>query len=118
MESNASKYKYHVQSSRFCKDNNYYDEKEIDALALRNLDGRVTQVNKILATTLFPDTAFGFPINDQFLPNFFRSFLSSTGLLDPVDFASEASTCAFLNRMIATINAFLQATKEPNLENF
>ena len=97
MESNASKYKYHVQSSHFCKDNDHYDEKKIDALVLRNLDGHVTQVNKILATILFPDTAFGFPINDQFFSNIFWSFLSSTGLLDPADFASEASTCMFLN---------------------
>ena len=71
MESNASKYKYCVQSSCFCEDNDHYNEKEIDALVLHNLDGRVTQVNEILATTLFPDTAFGFPINDQFLSNFF-----------------------------------------------
>ena len=64
MKSNASKYKYCVQSSCFCEDNDHYNEKEIDALVLRNLDGRVTQVNEILATTLFPDTAFGFLIND------------------------------------------------------
>ena len=64
MESNASKYKYRVQSSHFCKDNDHYNEKEINALVLCNLDGCVTQVNEILATTLFPDTAFGFLIND------------------------------------------------------
>ena len=118
MESNASKYRYRVQSSHFRKDNDHYDKKEINALVLRNLDGRVTQVNEILATTLFLDTAFGFQINNQFLSNFFQSFLSSTGLLDPADFASKVSTCTFLNQMISTINVFLQATKEPDLENF
>jgi hypothetical protein len=85
---------------------------------LHNLDERVTQVSEILATNLFPDTAFGFPINDQFLSNFFGSFLSSAGLLIPTNFATKKFTCVFLNRMIATIDAFLQATKEPDLENF
>jgi Fungal protein kinase len=35
-----------------------------------------------------------------------------------MNFATEKSTCIFLNRMIATIDVFLQATKEPDLENF
>jgi hypothetical protein len=113
-----AKYKYRVQSSRFCEDGDHYNEKEIDTLVLRNLDEHVTQVSEILAANLFPDTAFGFPINDQFLSNFFGSFLSSAGLLIPMNFATEKSTCVFLNQMIATIDAFLQATKEPDLENF
>jgi hypothetical protein len=92
--------------------------KEIDTLVLRNLNEHVTQVSEILATNLFPDTAFGFPINDQFLSNFFKSFLSSAGLLIPMNFSTEESTCIFLNQMIATIDAFFQATKEPDLENF
>jgi hypothetical protein len=59
-----AKYKYHVQSSRFCEDDDYYNDKEIDTLVLCNLDEHVTQVGEILAANLFPDTAFGFPIND------------------------------------------------------
>jgi hypothetical protein len=85
---------------------------------LHNLDEHVTQVGKILAANLYPDTVFGCPINDQLLSNFFGSFLFSAGLLIPTSFATEKSTCVFLNQMIATIDAFLQATKEPDLENF
>jgi hypothetical protein len=92
-----AKYEYHVQSSCFCEDDNHYDEKEIDTLVLRNPHERVTQVGEILAANLFSDTAFGFPINDQFLSNFFGSFLSSAGLFIPTNFATEKSTCVFLN---------------------
>lgn len=118
IQDNHPKYEYRVQSSRFCEDNFHYDDKEIDALVVRNMGGRVTQVGERLAAALFPDTAFGFPINDDFLLNFFGSFLSSIGLLGPGNFASERSTCVFLNKMITTIDAFLQATKEPELTNF
>jgi hypothetical protein len=59
-----AKYEYCVQSSHFCEDDDHYDEKEINTLVLRNLDEHVTQVGEILAANLFPDTAFGFPIND------------------------------------------------------
>ena len=116
-ESGTSKYEYRVQSSCFCDDEDY-DVKEIDELLVRNLDGRITQVGERLAGTLFPDTAFGFPINDQFLSNFFGSFLSTAGLLDSTNFADDKTTCTFLNRMISTIDDFLQKTNEPDLKKF
>jgi Fungal protein kinase len=116
-ESGTSKYEFRVQSCRFCDDNDRYDEKDIEALVRRNIDGRITQVGERLAESLFPDAAFGFPINDQFLSNFFGSFLSTAGLLDATNFLTDQTTCVFFNRMISTIDHFLQATNEPDLAN-
>ena len=117
-ESGTSKYEYRVQSSCFCDDNDHHNGKHVDALLLRNVEGRITCVGEKLAESLFPDAAFGFPINYQFLSNFFGSFLTDAGLVDPANFSTEKKTAVFFNRMISTIDHFLQATKEADLANF
>ena len=60
-------YTIRIQSNRFHDDNSAYSSHEIKKLIRRDLFNRVTEVGENLAGIMFPDTAFGFPINDQFV---------------------------------------------------
>lgn len=104
-------YALRIQSNRFHDDNTLYSSHQLKKLIKRDLSNRVAQIGADIAGIMFPDTAFGFPINDQFLHNFYESFLSSEGF-DPANFNDEERTAAFLNRMISTVAHFLDATKQ------
>jgi hypothetical protein len=88
---------------------------ELDRLFTSDLDGRVTGVGDSIAEDLFPDEAFGFPINDQFVKNFCGSFLPPSKLFDPDNFKTEQDTVLFLNRMVTTIAFFLKSTMKTSL---
>jgi Fungal protein kinase len=117
-ESQSSQYQHRAQSSRFCDDKESYNVQEINKLLAQDLIGRKTLVGESIAGILFPDTAFGFPVNDQFIHNFVDLFLTGAGILPCGNFGSEKTTCIFLNRIIATITNFLHATGEPSLQHF
>ena len=89
---------------------------EIKRLVKRDLLNRVTEIGENLAGIMFPDTAFGFPINDQFVQNFYGSFLSTCGV-DSANFDDEISTATFLNGMISTVAHFLDATGQVPLKH-
>jgi hypothetical protein len=109
-------YTIRIQSNRFHDDDGSYSAHEINKLIKRDLSRRATEAAKDLPGIIFPDTAFGFPINDQFVQNFYGSFLSNFGVLDPTNFGDETKTATFLNRMISTIAHFLDATEKVSLK--
>lgn len=111
-----SVYPIRIQSFRLHDDKGDYSSHELKKLVRRDLMNRVTEIGESLAGTMFPDTAFGFPINDQFVENFYGSFLSNSGNLDPANLYNDANTATFLNRMISTIAYFLNATKQVSLK--
>ena len=92
-----SPYTLRLQSNRFHDDRTPFTPEEIKKLLERDLYGRLTEVNKSIAEFLFPDTAFGFPVNHQFLKNFYNSFLFGSGELDQANKSDEKSTATFLN---------------------
>jgi Fungal protein kinase len=109
----CSPYVLRVQSNRFPDNQSIYESEELKNLLKRDLLNRVTLTRGIkLAEFLFPDSVFGFPINIQFAKNFYNSFLSNEGDLDPNNFSDEESTAVFLNRTVSTIAHFLDATKQ------
>jgi hypothetical protein len=109
-------YTLRIQSNRFHDDDSIYSAHEIKKLLKQDLFNRVTEIGDNLAGVMFPDTAFGFPINDQFVENFYGSFLSDSGGLDSANFEDEISTAIYLNRTIATIAHFLNATGQVSLK--
>jgi hypothetical protein len=109
-------YTLRLQSNRFFDDRSAYSQDEIKKLLMRDLMDRITEANQSLAEFMFPDTVFGFPVNHHFLKNFYNSFLSASGALDPANFVDEESTAIFLNRTISTIAHFLDATKQVSLK--
>lgn len=112
-----SPYTLRVQSCRFYDDQSPFFSQEIKDVIKRDLFNRVTEANEgLLAEIMFPDHAFGFPVNTLFIMNFYNSFLSDSGSLDPANFGDEESTVVFLNRTISTITHFLDATKQVSLK--
>ena len=108
-------YAVRIQSGRFHDDDSWVGAVEMNRLLTNDLVGRITEVGDGIAADLFPDEAFGFPINDQFVKNFCGSFISSGKLFDPDNFETEQKTAIFLNRMVATIAHFLKSTKKTSL---
>jgi Fungal protein kinase len=106
-------YALRIQSNHFYDDNSVHEADQIISLLQRDLFNRVTRVKEgLLVESMFPDEAFGFPINEKFVENFYNVFLNNYGSLDPTNFKSEKITEVFLNRMISTIADFLNATKQ------
>lgn len=111
-----SQYTVRTQSSYFHDDESVFTAQDLDQHLVDDLASRVTMVGESLAGHIFPDTAFGFPINDQFVGNFYGSFLSPGGILDKQNIQDEKTTAVFLNRMISTIAHFLEATNQTSLK--
>jgi hypothetical protein len=111
-----STYQLRLQSNRLHDDVSYIRATTFNDLLSRDLEGRLVQVADTIATAIFPDTAFGFPITDQFTSNFRGTFITRTGFLDPSNFYDEKGTATFLNRTISTIAHFLKITKQSNLK--
>ena len=82
----------------------------------RDVHNRIMEVGDGNATDLFPDEAFGFPINDQFVKNFCNAFISPGKLFDTSNFRNEKDTATFLNWMVTTIANFLRSTKKTSLK--
>ena len=114
--SQISPYTLRLQSNRFYDDLTPLTRAEIQNLLNRDLSNCVTEVPKSIAEFMFPDTAFGFPVNNIFLKNFHSSFVSNAGEFDAANFSDEESTAIFLNRMISTISGFLNSTKQVSLK--
>ena len=115
--SQITPYTLRLQSNRFFDDLTPLTRAEIQNLLNRDLSNRVTEVSKSIAEFMFPDTAFGFPINYTFVKNFHSSFLSNAGEFDPLNFrCDEESIAVFLNRMISTMASFLDSTKQVSLK--
>jgi len=112
----SSTYEYRTQSRCFPNDNDQYDIDAIHKL-LHDLLGRTVEVTDSIAEALFPDEAFGFPINSRFISNFHGSFLNDNGYLDVTNFRTDIQTSSFLNRMISTIATYLRSTKQSPLKN-
>lgn len=77
-----SQYTVQTQSSYFHDDESVFTAQDLDQHLVDDLANRVTMVGESLAGHIFPDTAFSFPINNQFVGNFYGSFLSPGGILD------------------------------------
>jgi hypothetical protein len=93
-----------LQSQRFQDDKSPFESDQIKKLSKNDLSKRVVEVRpEILAEELFPDHAFGFPINNKFARYFHGSFLSKSGSLQKKDFDKEEKTATFLNKTITTI---------------
>lgn len=106
---------FRIQSGRLHDDDSFLTILEMDHLLTSDLLGRITEVGDGIAAELFPDSAFGFPINDQLVKNFCGSFISSSKLIDPNNFKTEEETAIFLNRMTTTIAEFLRSTGKTSL---
>ena len=104
-----------IQSGRFHDDESLVGADEMNRLLAIDLSRRITEVGDGIAADLFPDEAFGFPINDQFVKNFCGSFISSGKLFDPDNFKTDSETSVFLNRMVTTIALFLSSTRKTSL---
>ena len=111
-----TKYILRTQSSRLCDDTSTSNVSEIDSLLQRDIQDRIVEVGDGISADLFPDEAFGFPINDQFVKNFCGSVISSSKLVDTGNFKNEEMTATFLNRMVTTIADFLHSTKKTSLK--
>jgi hypothetical protein len=111
-----SNYEIRTQSTRFFDDMDSYNIGEINKLLRGDLIGRTLEVTDRVAEALFPDEAFGFPINSSFISNFQGSFLNASGYLDPKNLRTDKTTSAFFNGMISTIAKFLRSTKQHPLE--
>lgn len=68
----SSNYEIRTQSTHLFDDRN----NELNRL-LSDLVGRTLEVTDTMAETLFPDEAFGFPINSSFISNFQGLFLNA-----------------------------------------
>jgi hypothetical protein len=110
------RYVIRTQSSYLHDDESICDAHHLNRLLGQDLKNRIAQVGESIAEELFPDDAFGFPINDRFVRNFKGSFISTGGILDPKNFYDDNSTAVFLNRMISTITHFLDDTKQVTLK--
>lgn len=106
----GARYTLRIQSNHLFYDNSAYTASDIKKLLDRDLVNRVTEMGENLPGILFPDIAFGFSINDQFIDRFHGSFLSEEGNFDLANFNDEISTATFLNRTISTIAHFFDAT--------
>jgi hypothetical protein len=106
-----------TQSTCFFDDEGHYDIDKLNRLLREDVIGRTIEVTDAVAEELFPNDAFGFPINMRFIRNFYGSFLNPSGFLDLANFSDDASTSKFLNQMIATIANFLRSTKQHPVEN-
>jgi hypothetical protein len=108
-------YELRTQSNLVTSELFDFRQEEINQLLFRDLKGRATQVSDAFVETLFPDTAFGFPINNLFIRNFRGSLISTNDCIDICHFQNESSTSNFLNTMISTIATFLASTKKSSL---
>ena len=115
-KNSPSPYILRIQSNRLHDDDSIYSAHEINKLLKHDLLDRVSEIGDNLAGIMFPDTAFGFLINDHFVENFYGSFLSNSGGLDSANFEDKMSTAIFLNRTIATIAHFLNTTGQVSLK--
>jgi hypothetical protein len=104
-----------IQSGRLYDDESLVGAEDMKDLLSKDLQDRVTEVGEALASDLFPDEAFGFPINDQFVKNFCGSFISTGRTIVASNFTNEVHLNVFLNRMVATIGDFLEKTKSTSL---
>jgi hypothetical protein len=110
-------YEYRVQSSLFCNDQGCYNVAHINKLLERDIENRACEVGENIAEILFPDSAFGFAINSQFIQIFRGMFVNKAGLFDTDNFANETRMSAFLNRVISTVVAFLNTTNNHFLKD-
>ncbi len=111
-------YEYRVQSHLFSDDHESFDGDVIQKLLSSDLSRRTTQASERLASVLFPDTAFGFPINEMFIEKFHGVFLTNAGLIDSSNFSTELKSSIFLNQVVSTITKFLHDTKNPVLGRY
>jgi hypothetical protein len=88
----SSNYVVRTQSTRYHDDESEFDPDELRKLLGRDLTGRTTEVGDGFAACQWPDDAFGFAINEQFVRNFIGSFLSPGALLDKANFRTDAET--------------------------
>ena len=109
-------YKYSNQSSRSSEDDDSYSY-VIGEDNDRDIRDRAAMVSDFFISHLFPDEAFGFPINIMFAKNFEGIFLNDLCYIDPDNFINDDSTCVFLNRMISTITLLLRSTDQPFLQD-
>ena len=100
-------YQLCIQSIRFDDTIPISDGEELRKLLKHNLHSHVSLASENLAYKIFPDHAFGFSINDQFVENFHGIFLTTAGTFDQDHFASDEATAYFLNRVITTLACFL-----------
>lgn len=112
----SSTYKIRLQSNRFPDDVSDIDPVKLNGQISQDLEDRFTEVADTVAAAIFPDTAFGFPITEDFVKNFHGAFLTQAGYLDPTNFYDDKTTAIFLNKMTSTIAHFLRATKQSNLK--
>ena len=113
---NPNHYVSSILSNHFYNDNTNFGAHKINKLLSCNLQSCVVHVSESIAGYIFPDTNFGFPINDQFLLNFRGSFLSDGCTINHTNFVSKSSMSFFLNQMVSTIFQFLCATKQTSLK--
>jgi hypothetical protein len=85
-----------------------FRQHDINRLLVRDLAGRTMRASDAFVESLFPDTAFGFPINNEFMKTFRGSLLTANDEIDSGNFESESSTSNFLNTMVSTIASFKQ----------
>jgi hypothetical protein len=109
-------YSIRTQSSRFHDDDAQLTVDELNDLLERDVQGRIMRVGDSIAAELFPDEAFNFPINDQFVNNFCGTFINAGKLLDTKKFGTEKKTANFLNQMVTTIACFLDTTEKTHLK--
>jgi hypothetical protein len=108
-----SPYVLRLQSNRLHDNRSSISSDELKLLLKRDLNDRLTEMKpNLLAESLFPDEAFGFPVNEKFIENFYNSFLTNAGDLNEANFQNEDYAATFLNRMISTITHFLNSTKK------
>lgn len=115
----SSRYEYRTQSSHFIDDGDPNDTPGLNGLLIQDIDGRgVIVTENWLGDILFPDDAFGFPINPKFIGEHFQGkFLNDSNLIDPDNFADESRTSVFLNRMISTITCFLHTKNQSKVND-
>ena len=116
IDTQSCQYEIRTQSNFFPDDETADGAPHLEQHLAKDLTDRYTQVGENIAGRLFKDIDFGFPINDQFMENFYGAFTSSGGILNKEHFHTDKSTAVFLNRIISTIAQFLHATDQVPLK--
>ena len=111
-----SKYEVRIQSNQLDGAMSLKGCDMVNALR-RDLAHRICEAGDNLVFNIFPDEAFGFPINEKFGQNFHGVFLTSGGTIDKTNFkGGEKKVASFLNRIITTLASFFTAAKLHHLK--
>ena len=105
----TSNYETRIQSAQLGGAIPLPKERDLKFFLQRDLADRLCEAGDNLVFKLFPDHAFGFPINEEFAENFHGIFLTSAGTINKANFKTETLTTNFLNRIITTVACFFRA---------